>query len=159
MQEDKSKGWADLIRTGGAQTLFQSFPDDEELARKLADLFPEAPNTDQVRRDRQRFFRRPQKGDIIDEQEASPTKYVILNKAFQLNIREALAEILDNVFDSYQRNKPERLTVDIIAYQPTDAASGEILITETSGGIERQRIVPLIQLGFSERSVKGIGAW
>ncbi|MEW6668368.1 MAG: hypothetical protein AB1512_24410 [Thermodesulfobacteriota bacterium] len=161
MNADKSMGWQEQLRTGGARSLFTSYPDDEELARKIADLFREvpAPTAEQIRRDRQRFLSRPQKGEEIDEQEASPTKYVILNKASQLNVRESLAEILDNVFDSYQRNKPERLSIEIVVYQPTSAAPGEILMTETSGGIERQRIVPLIQLGFSERSVKGIGAW
>ncbi len=159
MQADKHTGWPELLRTGGAQTFFDSYPDDDELARKLAGLFLTAPTAEQVKRDRQRFFKRPQKGDVINEENASPTKYVILNKASQLNIREAFAEILDNIFDSYQRNKPDRLNIEIVAYQPTDAAAGEILFTESSGGIERQRIVPLIQLGFSERSVKGIGAW
>lgn len=161
MQTGNPKGWSELLRTGGARTLFDSYPDDVELASKLADLFSGAPSptAEQLKRDRQRFFKRPLKGDVIEEQEASPTKYVILNKASQLNIREALAEILDNIFDSYQRNKPNRLSIDVVIYQPTDAASGEIIITETSGGIEKQRIIPLIQLGFSERSVKGIGAW
>lgn len=156
----KIHGWSEMLRSGGSRPLFESYPSDKELAEKLAGLFPgSSPSEEDVSRDRKRYFNRPQRGEVIEEQEASPTKNVILNKASQINLREALAEILDNIFDNYQRNALDKLRVEIIAYPPSEVAPGEILIYETSGGIERNRVVPLIQLGLSDRTVKGIGAW
>lgn len=153
--------WAELLRTGGAATFFESYPDDAELATKINEFFKGTVpiKADEIRRDRQRYFARPVLGEVINEEEASPTKNVIRNKAQQLNLEQALAEILDNIFDNFQRNAPHDLNVEIIAYPQTGASPGEIWITENSGGIEKKRIVPLIQLGLSERSARGIGAW
>jgi hypothetical protein len=161
MSDRKHKKWADLIQTGGAETFFDSFPEDAELAEQINSLFPDpTPVTaDQISRDRRRFYKRPRLGERIKPEEASPTKQVIRNKALQLEVQEAFAEILDNIFDNFQRNKPERLEVEIVAHPKTETTPGEIVITENSGGIERRRVVPLIQLGLSERSVGGIGAW
>jgi hypothetical protein len=161
MSSVKQSRWAQLLKDGGAAVFFDSYPDDTELASKFNASFPDyAPVTpDQVRLDRQRFHQRPLRGEVVEEQEASPTKHVIRNKASQLVVQEALVEILDNIFDNFERNTPGRLDVRIVVYPRTDVAPGEIVIRENSGGIEHQRIVPLIQLGLSERSAKGIGAW
>jgi len=79
----------------------------------------------------------------------------------QLRVPEALAEILDNIFDNFEGNlsKPTKLEVEMVAYPPTEASPGELVIHENSGGIPSKRIVPLIQLGASERTPGGIGAW
>jgi len=161
MSSRKSNQWAEVIRDGGAGTLFKAHPDDHELADKINQLFPDSvPVTgEQIRRDRQRFHNRPRRGAQVAEEEASPTKYVIRNKAAQLVVREALLEILDNIFDNFERNTPENLRVEVVVHPETEAAPGEIVITENSGGIEKKRIVPLIMLGFPERSARGIGAW
>jgi hypothetical protein len=152
--------WAEFIRTGGAATLFDTYPSDAELA-DVINNFPDAiPVTAaQIHRDRQRFHNRPRRGEVIREEEGSPTKNVIRNKASQLEVREALVEILDNIFDNFERNTPDRLKVDISVFPKTEAAPGEMLISENSGGVEKTRVIPLIQLGFSERSARGIGAW
>jgi hypothetical protein len=161
MTQSVYKKWAELLRTGSASTFFESYPDDAELAAKISEFFKATDpiRVEDIRRDRQRYFARPVFGEIINEEEASPTKNVIRNKAQQLNLEQALAEILDNIFDNFQRNAPHDLSVEITAYPQTEASPGEIWITENSGGIEKKRIVPLIQLGFSERSARGIGAW
>lgn len=153
--------WSELLKSGGATTFFESFPDDEELAKQLNATFKSSSSitTEQIRRDRERFYFRPIIGEVVEEKAATPTKFVIRNKAQQLNIEQALAEILDNIFDNYQRNKPKSLSIEIIAYPESEAGPGEIIITENSGGIDKAHIVPLIQLGFSERSLGGIGAW
>jgi len=160
MANNKRNRWAEFIKDGGARTFFDTYPNDDELAEVINKLPDSVPVTaEQIRRDRQRFHNRPGRGEQIKEEEASPTKNVILNKATQLEVQEALVEILDNIFDNFERNTPDRLAVGIYVYPKTDAASGEILVVENSGGIEKKRIVPLIQLGFSERSARGIGAW
>ncbi|MGA9349858.1 MAG: hypothetical protein WBW48_13790 [Anaerolineae bacterium] len=161
MPSDKRSIWAELIRDGGASTFFDTYSNDAELAQAVNTTFPNSvPVTaEQVRRDRQRFYGRPQRGEVVEEQEASPSKQVIRNKAAQLVVQEALVEILDNIFDNFERNKPDKLEVQILVYPETQAAPGEIAITENSGGVEKKRIVPLVQLGFSERSARGIGAW
>ena len=153
--------WAEFLKNGGATTFFESYADDEELAAQINATFKSSnPITgEQIRRDRERFYFRPVIGEVVDEKAATPTKYVIRNKAQQLNIEQAIAEILDNIFDNYQRNKPKSLSIEIIAYPETEAGPAEIIITENSGGIDKAHIVPLIQLGLSERSLGGIGAW
>ena len=117
---------------------------------------------EEVSRARQRFNQLPRRGNSRKEELASPTKHVILNKARQLKVPEALAEILDNIFDNFERNpySPRRLEVEITAYPPIeDAAPGEIVICENSGGIPSERLVPLVQLGASNESSASIGAW
>lgn len=156
--------WAELLATGGASVFFDSFPSDEELARKLNDMWRDLPghvSEDQLRRDRQRFHELPTRGEQQDAKRASPTKNVILNKARQLSVREALAEILDNVFDNFEGNpsRPHRLEVEITVYPPTEWSPGQLVVKENSGGIASERVVPLIQLGASERTLGGIGAW
>src|SRR2546425_4999635 len=162
MTKSKKSQWAELMRTGGADTFFDSYPDDAELAAKINDLFSGSNvSEERIRRDRERFHQLPRRGEIREEKLNSPTKNVILNKANQLNVAEALAEILDNVFDNYERNTsaPSKLEVEVIAYPPAGAVAGEIVIRENSGGIPADRILPLIQLGGSDRSLGGIGAW
>jgi hypothetical protein len=161
MMSDPSRDiWSEFIATGGAETLFETYGDDDELAAHINSLPRAATVTaDQIRRDRQRFHGRPRRGDVVAEEEASPTKNVIRNKARQLVVREALLEILDNIFDNFERNRPDKLQVTIVVYPATDVAPAEIVITENSGGIEKRRILPLIMLGFPERSARGIGAW
>ena len=161
MSRSKPNRWAEVIRDGGAGTFFKAHLDDHELAAKINELFSDSVpvSAGQIQRDRQRFHNRPQRGEQITEEEASPTKNVIRNKASQLVVREALVEILDNIFDNFERHARDDLRVDVVVYPKTQAAPGEIVITENSGGIEKKRIVPLIMLGFPERSARGIGAW
>jgi hypothetical protein len=151
--------WSEQLRTGGAEILFLTYPDDADLSKIISNTFKVSVSEEQVKRDRQRFFRRPRRGERREAKEATPTKKVISNKALQLDVKQAFVEILDNIFDNRDRNKPDKLKVQIVAYPRTDAAPGEIIITENSGGIERERIVPLIQLGLSEKSSGSIGAW
>jgi hypothetical protein len=138
--------------------MLASYPDDEDLAESMQALGINV-TKEQIKHLRKRFYGRPKLGDKIKEEKASPTKNVIRNKANQLNVREALAEILDNIFDNYERNLPKSLDVEISVYPKDEATPGEIFIVENSGGVEEERIIPLIQLGFSERSARGIGAW
>lgn len=143
---------------------FASYPADEELTEKLNGFLPGSGqiSVEQIKRDRQRFNRLPRRGNSRKEELASPTKHVILNKARQLKVPEALAEILDNIFDNFERNpsRPRKLEVEITAYPPIEeAAPGEIVICENSGGIPSERLVPLVQLGASDRSSASIGAW
>lgn len=161
MPSEKRNAWAELIRDGGASTFFDTYSDDAELAQAVNTTFPDAipVTSEQVRRDRHRFYSRSKLGEVIEEQEASPSKQVIRNKAAQLVVREALVEILDNIFDNFERNRPDNLEVQISIYPQTQAAPAELVITENSGGVEKKRVVPLVQLGFSERSARGIGAW
>ncbi|MGI0015534.1 MAG: hypothetical protein ACREBU_19125 [Nitrososphaera sp.] len=165
MSNSRHSQWAKMVATGGADDLFETYPDDLELAEKINGLLRGSGqiSEDQIRRDRQRFHQLPKRGDTRDDKTASPTKHVILNKAQQLSVPEALAEILDNIFDNFERNpRPSRankLEVEIIFYPPTEASDGELVIRENSGGIPSDRIVPLIQLGASDRSLGGIGAW
>jgi hypothetical protein len=158
MSNSRDNWWSEQIRSGSVESLFDSFSDDVELVEKILPL-DETITIEKVRQARRRFYGRPRLGDKIREEKASPTKNVIRNKAAQLNVREALAEILDNIFDNYERNLPESLKVEISVYPQDGDTPGEIYITENSGGIEEERIIPLIQLGFSERSARGIGAW
>jgi hypothetical protein len=153
--------WSNAITTGFAETWFSSYPDDQELADYVNKMFPSTTSVtaDQIRQDRKRFYLRSQRGEPIEEQEASPTKDVILNKASQLDTKEALAEIIDNIFDNFERNLPSSLEVEIAVYPQNDIAPGEIVISENSGGIENKRVIPMIQLGLSNRSSRGIGAW
>jgi len=163
MSKSRNKQWADMVARGGADSLFDSYPEDAELAAKLNELLRGTGRITekQIRHDRQRFHQLPRRGDIKEEQPASPTKNVILNKARQLRVPEALAEILDNIFDNYEGNlgRPTKLQVKIMVYPPTEASPGELVIYENSGGIPNERIVPLIQLGASDRTLGGIGAW
>jgi len=163
MLDSRYKQWAEMVASGGADSLFASYPEDAELAEKINDLLRGSGRItkEQIRRDRQRFHQLPRRGDMREEQPASPTKDVILNKASQLRVPEALAEILDNIFDNFEGNlsKPMKLEVEMVAYAPTEASPGELVIHENSGGIPSKRIVPLIQLGASERTLGGIGAW
>lgn len=155
--------WEEMLASGGADGLFRSYPDDVELAAKLNGLFEggEEITEEVVRKDRNRFHLLPRRGELHDQKIASPTKYVIYNKARQLSVNEAIAEILDNIFDNFERNvtKPSELTISVTAYPATETANGEIVIRENSGGIPEGRIGPLIQLGASARSEGGIGAW
>jgi hypothetical protein len=69
---------------------------------------------------------------------------------------------LDNVFDNFERNpsRPKKLEIEVVVYPPIeDAAPGEIVIHENSGGIPYDRLGPLVQLGASDRAAGGIGAW
>jgi len=163
MSDSRNKQWADMVASGGADSLFASYPEDAVLAAKINELLRGSGRIteEQIRRDRQRFHQLPRRGDIREEQPASPTKNVILNKASQLRVPEALAEILDNIFDNFEgsRRRPTKLEVKIVAYPPTEASPGELVIYENSGGIPNERIVPLIQLGASDRTLGGIGAW
>jgi hypothetical protein len=163
MPDSRYKQWAEMVATGGADPLFASHPEDAELAKKINELLRGSGHIteEQIRRDRQRFHQLPRRGDIREEQPASPTKNVILNKASQLRVPEALAEILDNIFDNFEGNseRPAKLEVEIVAYPPTEASPGELVIHENSGGIPSKRVVPLIQLGASDRTLGGIGAW
>jgi hypothetical protein len=163
MPDSRYKQWAEMVASGGADSLFASYPEDAELADKINGLLRGSGHIteEQIRRDRQRFHQLPRRGDIREEQIASPTKNVILNKASQLRVPEALAEILDNIFDNFEGNldRPTKLEVEIVAYPPTEASPGELVIHENSGGIPSERVVPLIQLGASERTLGGIGAW
>jgi hypothetical protein len=150
-----------------AQTLYDRFSDDDELASKLNEILDTSIFTSElVSRARERFHDRPQLGGTVDRKEASPTKHVIRNKAKQLNKFEAVAEILDNIFDNYKRvgeasdqTRAEKLNIDINFYPPTQGASGELVVKENSGGISEDRIMPLVQLGLSKRANEGIGAW
>jgi hypothetical protein len=159
----KQTKWSELIKAGGADTFFDSFPDDAELARKLNEFYPDAGeiSEEQIKRDRERFNRLPRRGDFREEKINSPTKKVILNKAKQLNVPEALAEIVDNIFDNYERNSsaPKKLEVKLIVYPPAGASEAELVVHENSGGIPSSRIIPLIQLGTSDKYIGGIGAW
>ncbi len=152
-----------MVAMGGADDLFTSYPDDVELAEKLNGLLlgEGIVSADAVARDRDRFHKLPRRGELRDSKLASPTKYVIYNKARQLNIYEAIAEVLDNILDNFERNvvKSSELEITITAYSPTGSTSGELIITENSGGIPGDRIGPLIQLGASARASGGIGAW
>jgi hypothetical protein len=163
MSNARAAQWANMVATGGADNLFDTYPDDEELAATLNGLLrgDGEITASQVCIDRQRFHELPRRGEMRDERVASPTKFVIYNKARQLNIRESLAEILDNIFDNFERNdaKPKKLEVAITVYPPTEASPAEIVIRENSGGIPNERIGPLVQLGASDRSTAGIGAW
>jgi hypothetical protein len=164
MPDSRHKQWAEMVATGGADSLFTSYPEDAELAKKINELLRGSGHIteEQIKRDRQRFHQLPRRADDIrDVQMASPTKNVILNKAAQLGVPEALAEILDNIFDNFEGNpnRPVKLEVEIVAYPPTEASSGELVIHENSGGIPSERVVPLIQLGASDRTLGGIGAW
>jgi hypothetical protein len=159
--DDVQQKWAELIKSGSASTFFESFPRDDELAERLNNMFGgvNPVTSEQLSRDRLRYHKLPIRGDVLNEEEVSPTKFVIRNKAKQLDVLQALAEIIDNIFDNYQRNTPAKLDVEIIIYPKTNISPGELRIIENSGGIEKSRIIPLIQLGLSERSAKGIGAW
>jgi len=83
MLDSLYKQWAEMVASGGADSLFASYPEDAELAEKINDLLrgPGRITKDQIRRDRQRFHQLPRRGDMREEQPASPTKNVILNKA------------------------------------------------------------------------------
>lgn len=155
--------WEKLVSSGSADSFFNAYSDDEQLATIMNGflLGTGTISAEQVRRARERFHELPRRGDVRDEKVASPTKHVILNKSQQLVVEEALAEILDNIFDNFERNPtpPNRLEVEIIVYPPTEASSGEIVVKENSGGIPSERIASLIQLGASDRSSGSIGAW
>jgi hypothetical protein len=160
----KGETWAEMIAKGTAVTFFDSHQNDEELAVKLNSFIPGSGTitATEIARDRQRFHQMPRRGEPRDEKTASPTKNVILNKAKQLRVEDALAEIIDNVFDNFERNesKPSKLEINIAVYPPLGPSTpGEIVITENSGGVPGDRLLPLIQLGLSDRSVGGIGAW
>lgn len=157
----------EILSSDYGQRLYQDFPDDEELASKLNDLNDtDAFTKEVVARARERFYMRPQRGEREEIKEASPTKHVIRNKAKQVNIYEAIAEIIDNIFDNYERigessdqERSDALNIEIKAYPPVEGAHGELVITENSGGISEERILPLVQLGLSKRATEGIGAW
>lgn len=155
--------WVKMVASGTADSFFAAFPGDHELAQKLSELLPGEGviSPEQVKRDRDRFHLLPRRGDVREEKPASPTKNVILNKAQQLSVREALAEILDNILDNFERNaaRPRRLEVEILVYSPVNGVPGELIVRENSGGIPGDRIAPLIQLGASDRAAGGIGAW
>jgi hypothetical protein len=164
MADSRYGNWAQMVASGSADSFFATYPSDEELAEKLNGFLPGSGqiSVEQIKRDRQRFDRLPRRGNNRDDKFASPTKHVILNKARQLKVPEALAEILDNVFDNFERNssRPKKLEVEIIAYAPIDGASpGELIINENSGGIPNDRLVPLVRLGASDKAAGGIGAW
>lgn len=154
--------WAELARGENKGTYFGMAVSDEDLAEKLNTFLSEYEgviSAEDVRRNRQRYYLRPTRGAEIGEQEASPTKNVIRNKATQLSVQEALAEILDNIFDNFERNRPDALAVELTVYPETSASPAELFIKEDSGGIEKRRVIPLIQLGLSEGTTRGIGAW
>lgn len=165
MADTKYKQWIEMIKSGGAFSLFYSYQEDEVLADKLNALFPgeDVITAEQITRDRKRYYQLPRRGEVRDEKKASPTKNVILNKARQLDVYEAFAEIFDNIFDNFERNAklPTHLKISVTAYPPTGASSGELIIQENSGGIPEERYLPLIQLGASDRvsGSGGIGAW
>lgn len=144
----KGETWAEMIAKGTAATFFQSHPSDEELAEKLNSFLPGSGmiTATEIARDRQRFHQMPRRGEPRDEKTASPTKNVILNKAKQLRVEDALVEIIDNIIDNFERNesKPSKLEINIAAYPPMGPSTpGEIVITENSGGIPGARLLPL----------------
>jgi hypothetical protein len=161
--KSKQEQWEKLVASGGADDFFSTYDDDLELAGKLNGFFKGdgEVSAEAIERDRDRFHKLPRRGELRTTQMASPTKFVILNKARQLNANEALAEILDNIFDNFERNvKGKRtLEISITAYAPTGSTFAELIVKENSGGIPEERIGPLVQLGASDRSTAGIGAW
>jgi len=160
---DRHISWFEILLGGSGHVFFGMHSDDEQLAEALNKLFADGPEitAEEIRRDRERFDKIPVRGTERRKEFASPTKNVILNKAGQLNVQEALAEILDNIFDNFERNtnKSQRLEVSIVGYRPRGSIPGELVIRENSGGIPGNRVVPLIQLGASNTGSQSIGAW
>lgn len=168
MPEQRTKLWAQFVSAGSADIMFDSFPSDAELASKMNEFLPGEGviSEDHIRRERERYHKLPRRGDVREEKFASPTKNVIRNKAEQLNVREALAEIIDNIFDNYEREntslRPKKLEIEITVYGHMDdinEGGGELIVKENSGGIPYERVVPLIQLGYSDKVSGSIGAW
>ncbi len=123
MQNSRYAEWYKMLISGATDSFFNGYSDDAQIATIMngfllghGEITPE-----QVRRDRERFHNLPRRGSPHEEKLASPTKNVILNKAQQLIVPEALAEILDNIFDNYERNpsRPNQLEISITAYPPT----------------------------------------
>lgn len=156
--------WAKQLATGGAEDFFRDFPNDSDLAAKLNETFAGDGiiSEEQVKLDRRRFAQLPRRSANRKKVElASPTKDVIRNKASQIDVKEAIAEILDNIFDNFERSAPsaKSLSIEIEVYPNTESVPAEIIFIENSGGIPQDRLLPLIQLGASDRAGRGIGAW
>lgn len=83
-----------------------------------------------------------------------PAKEVLRNKAGVCPPLPALCEIIDNVFDNCLAAGTRELEIHIAA------TAAQIVITENSGGISREKLEPLVRLGVSRQDRRGsIGAW
>ncbi len=95
---------------------------------------------------------------------ATPLKNTLRRLSEQCLVQEALAELIDNVFDNFARKQSTLHQSDLtIAVHFLPALGGgyeEIILQENSGGIEKDELTPLVRLG--ETATAGattIGAW
>lgn len=89
---------------------------------------------------------------------ALPAKDIIRNKARVCPPISAVCEILDNIFDNYEENGSRHdLSISFIV---KTAPSGQISIAENSGGVQEEKLQPLVRLGVAYHAHPGsIGTW
>ena len=96
---------------------------------------------------------------------ATPLKNTLQRLSEQSSINEALAELIDNVFDNFDRKRDQtnRDTLSISVYfmqTPEEAGFSEIIFRENSGGANSDDLVPLVRLGDTVTAgAPTIGAW
>lgn len=100
-----------------------------------------------------------ERGPKVLELSAVPAKEILRNKASVCPPVTAITEILDNIFDNDEENgRKDPLHVDIIV--ETEGEVQHIRILENSGGVRKEKLEPLVRLGFpSHRNGRSIGTW
>lgn len=96
---------------------------------------------------------------------ATPLKNTLQRLSEQSSVKEAIAELIDNVFDNFDRKRSQTnrtsLNVGIYFMQSTGQVGfNEIIFRENSGGANNDDLVPLVRLGDSVTTgAATIGAW
>ena len=108
-------------------------------------------------------------GETITILEASPVKRGLLGVASTTPIWSAYAEFIDNILDNYIQNIEAlkeirgqgnaglevRMALNSVSEESeSPETNGTFLISENSGGVQRERWVPLIQSGSSDWSTE-----
>ncbi len=101
---------------------------------------------------------------LEEEIDATPLKNTLEKLSEQCAIGEAFAELVDNIFDNFERKgKPSgQESIQITFYFSSDNEDGfsEIILKENSGGVAREELIPLVRLGDSAVAEStSIGAW
>jgi len=112
-------------------------------------------------------------GDFISDFGGSPTKGDLLGKAKQTGIDDAFSEFIDNIIDNYtyyishDGNNDDlkvEVYIDIDDNQPVAESmnSGTVVIKENSGGVPKDKLKALIQIGNSgwlDNITEAVGTW
>ncbi len=102
--------------------------------------------------------------EFRDPLKATPLKNTLKRLSQTCTAEEAIAELVDNVFDNFARKRHERTTdlleIGIHFLSREGEHYDEIILRENSGGVRNDELLPLVRLGDSATAgARTIGAW